>query len=112
MRIVSQSRDHDFPYERCTLWIVNDNRIIASPIAKPETEVIMATYSSREKIDYVMHILHKIYSGNTIEDDEYSMFIESGRVDINMFSGAIPKSENLVFKFPHEDEINLSDNNK
>lgn len=108
MRLISQNGRYDLSYEKCVLF-VGDKGIIATPIGIPEMDIMMAIYSSKKKIEYVMYNLHQIYSGHAINDDENLMFIETGKTDINMFNEVVPKSKNLVFKFPHEDEINLPD---
>lgn len=77
MRIISQDGNKDFPYERCTVWIL-DNKIIASPVGEPETDSRMATYSTMEKAEKAMQKLHNCYQ-------EWA--------------------EGVVFHFPSEDEI-------
>ena len=88
MRIVSQNGDYDFPYERSTLWVVN-NRIIATPIGEPETEAIMAEYSSSKKVKNVMQKLRDSYVG--------IWGIEHG---IGIFTDNI----SMVFRFPSDNE--------
>lgn len=48
MRIISQDYKKDFPYEMCTIWIC-ENKVFASPVGEPETEAVMAGYSTQEK---------------------------------------------------------------
>lgn len=48
VRIISQDYKKDFPYEMCTIWIC-ENKVFASPVGEPETEAVMAEYSTQEK---------------------------------------------------------------
>ena len=77
MRIISQNNKKDFPYEMCTIWTL-ENKIIASPIGEPETEAVMAEYSTQEKAEKAMQKLHNYYQ---------------------------ERSVGVVFRFPQEDEI-------
>ena len=43
MRIISQDNVKDFPYEMCTIWVI-ENKIFASPIGEPDTEAVMAEF--------------------------------------------------------------------
>ena len=109
MRIVSQDGKYDLPYEGCTLF-VGEKGIVATPIGEPETDVMMATYSSKDKIQYVMRSLHRIYVGLSVEDDECSTFIKAASGSIDILGRMTVKNTNLVFQFPNEDELKLSDN--
>lgn len=88
MRIVSQNGNYDFPYERCTLWVIN-NRIIATPIGEPETDAVMAEYSSNEKTKNAVQKLRDAYVG--------IWAIEHG-------IGTPTDDISMVFKFPSDDE--------
>ena len=77
MRIISQDNVKDFPYEMCTIWVI-ENKIFASPIGEPDTEAVMAEYSTPEKAEKAMQKLHNCYQ-------EWA--------------------EGVVFHFPSEDEI-------
>lgn len=88
MRIISQDNKKDFPYEMCTIWVI-ENKIFASPIGEPETEAIMADYTSQEKVEKAMETLHNYYGDYMIEK-VYKQEIRS----------MCP-----VFQFPQEDEI-------
>ena len=50
MRIISQDNVKDFPYEMCIIWVI-ENKIFASPIGEPDTEAVMAEYSTQEKAE-------------------------------------------------------------
>lgn len=48
MRIISQDYKKDFPYEMCKIWIC-ENKVFASSVGEPETEAVMAEYSTQKK---------------------------------------------------------------
>lgn len=88
MRVISQDNKKDFPYEMCTIWVI-ENKIFASPIGEPDTEAVMAEYSTQEKVEKAMETLHSYYGDYMIEK-VYKQEIRS------MWP---------VFQFPQEDEI-------
>ena len=123
MRIISQDGNIDFPYERCTVWI-SDNEIIASPVGEPETNGRMATYSTPEKAEKAMQKLHEAYAPEPlfIHKDvspceraaagEISWSQALNEVNTNLIIRPIQNSSieqvytgNVVFRFPQEDEI-------
>lgn len=109
MRIISQDGTYDFPYEGCTLFI-GERGIVATPIGEPETDVMMATYSSKDKMQYVMHSLHRIYAGLTVEDNGCSTFIKAASGQYGYIRKNDSENTNLVFQFPDENELKMSDN--
>lgn len=106
MRIISQDGNKDFPYERCTVWIL-DNKIIASPVGDPETDSRMATYSTREKAEKAMLLLHRIYAKAPLENNAKEMgeFVRGTFKAIGTSGYVEPESNYFVFRFPREDEI-------
>lgn len=109
MRIVSQDGKYDLPYEECTLF-VGEKGVLATPIGDPETDVMMATYSSKDKMQYVMHSLHRIYAGLTVEENECSTFIKAASGSMDILGRMTVKNTNLVFQFPDENELDLPNN--
>lgn len=88
MRIISQDNKEDFPYEMCTIWVI-ENKIFVSPIGESETAAVMAEYTSQEKVEKAMEMLRSYYGDYMIEK-VYKQEIRS------MWP---------VFQFPQEDEI-------
>lgn len=114
MRIISQDGNKDFPYERCTVWIL-DNKIISSPVGEPETDSRMATYSTMEKAEKAMQMLHEAYAGAPFIMKNMEVPVGFAEQLKNMRSGFITvvdhgdnvkiEPTNIVFRFPKEDEL-------
>ena len=113
MRIISQTGD-DIPYERCVLTIFGEF-VYAAPIYNLENKFVVASYSTQEKAEKAMQMLHEAYTGapfimKNVEVPEG--FAEQLK---NMKSGFITVVDrgdnvriepmNIVFRFPQEDEI-------
>ena len=114
MRIISQDSKKDFPYEMCTIWTF-ENKIFASPIGEPNTEAVMAEYSTQEKAEKAMQMLHEAYTGAPFIVNN-AVFPEGFDEQLkNMKSGIITVHDrednvriepmNIVFRFPQEDEV-------
>ena len=114
MRIISQDNVKDFPYEMCTIWVI-ENKIFASPIGEPDTEAVMAEYSTPEKAEKAMQLLHEAYTGAPLIMNN-AVFPEGFDEQLkNMRSGFISVVDhgdnvriepmNIVFRFPSEDDI-------
>ena len=75
MRLISQDRDYDIPYKQCVL-LINPGNIHATLIGNPEKQMLMAVYSTQEKVQKAIQMLHEYYTGM-----------------------------NIVFRFPQEDKV-------
>ena len=123
MRIISQDNVKDFPYEMCTIWVI-ENKIFASPIGEPDTEAVMAEYSTQEKAEKAMQKLHEAYAPEPLfiykdvspyeraAAGEISWAQALDEMHTEMFVRPIPDSSieqvytgNIVFRFPREDEL-------
>ena len=111
MRIISQDNVKDFPYEMCTIWVI-ENKIFASPIGEPDTEAVMAEYSTQEKAEKAMQKLHECHIGihvvggldNTVDCSSLSQI---GIYKINEngdYAYKLPAGER-IFRFPQDDEL-------
>ena len=76
MRIIDQN-GCDYPYESIAISY-GDGIIYARPISNMDKRYLIAQYSTREKAEKAMQMLH------------------------NCYQGALP---NTIFRFPQEDEI-------
>ena len=113
MRIISQTGD-DIPYERCVLTIFGEF-VYAAPIYNLENKFVVASYSTQEKVEKVMQMLHEAYTGAPLIMNN-AVFPEGFDEQLkNMKSGFITVLDrednvkiepmNIVFRFPQEDEI-------
>lgn len=111
MRIISQDREHDVPYEHATLW--RDERVIwacVSGIGK----IIMAQYSSEEKSEKAMQKLHECHTGVllmqnvSLPEDEAERLknMKAGFICVNSREDNVRiEPMHMVFRFPQEDEL-------
>lgn len=104
MRIVSQDQEHDVPYEHASLW--RDESAIRAFISGLG-DIIMAQYSSQEKADKAMLLLHKIYVKAPLENEAKEMgeFVRGTFKAIGNSGYVEPESNYFVFRFPEEDEL-------
>ena len=125
MRIISQNKEHDLPYEHCAIWTkIPKNIIYAAPIGEPDTLLQMARYTTAEKAEKAMQKLHEAYAPDPlyIRKDvspveraaagEMSLSQALNEVNTNLIIRPIQNSSieqvytgNVVFRFPQEDEI-------
>ena len=114
MRVISQNNEHDVPYEHCTFWTkYTENIIYATPIGEIDSLLQMAKYSTQDKVEKAMQLLHERYLGicvthmsSEFDGDGASLnsigiykISESGDYAYNL-----PKGER-IFWFPAEDEL-------
>ena len=114
MRIISQDSKKDFPYEMCTIWTF-ENKIFASPIGEPNTEAVMAEYSTPEKSEKAMQLLHEAYTGapliikNIEVPEDFVEQLKDLRSEIitvhDREDNVRIEQMNIVFRFPSEDDI-------
>ena len=68
MRIISQNKVHDIPYEHCAFWMkYPENIIYATPIGEADTLLQMAKYSTQEKAEKAIEMLRSYYGDYMIE---------------------------------------------
>ena len=122
MRVISQDRTIDVPYENFVFGITLDNYISAvMDTAVRPTEVvngIMAKYSSREKALKAMELLRETYIGMPIviqnvdvsEDvaKEFERLKKCGvMVRAENQSSKVDFINNAIFQFPADDEVEV-----
>ena len=116
MRIISQNGEHDVPYEHCTFWTKwAENIIYATPIGEMYTLFQMAKYSTQEKAEKAMQMLHEAYTGAPFIMKNVEVPVGFAEQLKNMRSGSITVMDhgdnvkiepmNIVFRFPKEDEL-------
>lgn len=118
MRVISQKGFPylDITYEHCTLWLKTpENIIYGTPIGEPDSLMQMAKYSTQEKTQKVIQMLHECYTGMLYMRN--LSFPEGGSPEEYLkrgigFISVIDRGENvkiepmnIVFRFPQEDEV-------
>ena len=113
MRVINQN-GRDYPYESIVISH-GDGMIYARPVSNMEKRYFIAQYSTQEKAEKAMQMLHEAYAGapfimKNVEVPEG--FAEQLK---NMKSGFITVVDhgdnvriepmNIVFRFPSEDDI-------
>lgn len=116
MRIVSQDGKFDLPYDKCLVWTGSDNTIMAQPIGEPDSNYTFAVYSTPEKAEKAMWLLHETYSGvpiilQNVEMSEADYDKLKGILDCSIIS-SIPNEpskveyvNSAVFRFPKEEDL-------
>ena len=113
MRVISQN-GCDYPYESIAISY-GDGIIYARPISNMDKRYLLARYSTQEKAEKAMQLLHEAYTGAPLIMNN-AVFPEGFDEQLkNMRSGFITVLDrednvriepmNIVFRFPQEDEI-------
>ena len=113
MRVISKSGEYDIPYELSVFW--RDENIIWANIPSLG-KIIMAQYSTQEKAEKAMQMLHEAYTGVPFIMKNVEFPVGFAEQLKNMRSGFITVVDhgdnvriepmNIVFRFPQDDEIN------
>ena len=113
MRVISQTGD-DIPYERCVFTIFGEF-VYAAPIYNLENKFVVASYSTQEKAEKAMQMLHEAYTGAPFIMKNVEVPVGFAEQLKNMRSGFITVVDhgdnvriepmNIVFRFPSEDDI-------
>lgn len=117
MRLISQNGEFDVPYE--TIVLSRTGNIIRSYVPViGEKGIIVACYSTVEKAEKVMEMLHNAYTGAffaqdiEIPEDVEKEFIKMASTrGFGIIKTQLGSSEmkfepaNIVFKFPGDDEV-------
>lgn len=116
MRIISQDGIYDLPYDKCTIW-VERNEIIVIPIGEPDSSYPMAIYSTQEKAEKAMQLLHEAYSGmpiilQNVKTIEQGKIREMGNILKDFVCVNVPNEPSkfqcinkTVFRFPKEENL-------
>lgn len=117
MRLISQSGGFDFPYELSTITISGET-IFARVSGFGENHIMIAMYSTPEKAQKAMKMLHDtvagMFLGQNIEFDteignDLTAMIQKkgfGIITVSRDSRDVEfKPANIIFKFPKDDEI-------
>lgn len=112
MRIISKRGEYDIPYELSVFW--RDENIIWANIPSLG-KIIMAQYSTQEKAEKALQMLHEAYTGASFIMKNVEVPVGFAEQLKNMRSGFITVVDhgdnvriepmNIVFRFPSEDDI-------
>ena len=120
MRVISQNGVVDAPYENFVFSITKDNYIVATrdSVGRPSeiASGIMAKYSTTEKAEMAMQLLHKVYSGMPvvfqnveIEEDYLPKFKETLKnsilTNIPNEPSKVEYINQVIFQFPKEEDL-------
>ena len=113
MRIIDQN-GCDYPYESIAISY-GDGIIYARPISNMDNRYLLAEYSTQEKAEKAMQMLHEAYTGAPLIMKNVEVPEDFAEQLKNMRSGFITVLDrednvriepmNIVFRFPQEDEI-------
>lgn len=117
MRIIDQL-GCDYPYESIVISH-GDGNIYARPVASMDKRYLLAQYSSQEKAQKAMQMLHECYTGMLYmrnvdfgkDVDVKERLKESMRQGIGFITvfgteeNVKIEPMNIVFRFPQEDEV-------
>lgn len=116
MRVISSDGKYDLPYEKCCVWTNKFNNVMAYPSGEPGSEFTMATYSTPEKAEKAMQLLHETYSGmpivfQNVEIPEVEQKQLKGILDCSIIAN-IPNEpskvelvNNVIFQLPKEEDL-------
>lgn len=113
MRVISQN-GCDYPYESIAISY-GDGIIYARPISNMDKRYLIAQYSTQEKAEKAMQMLHEAYTGAPFIMKNVEVPVGFADQLKNMRSGFITVVDhgdnvriepmNIVFRFPQEDEV-------
>ncbi|MEE0258717.1 MAG: hypothetical protein UD035_03910 [Coprococcus comes] len=100
MRIISQDKEFDLPYEETTIQVLINGTVAAFPLAGLESDafILMAKYSTKEKAIKVMEMCREKYLSRMELDGGYDV-VNGCYVQPNYW--VLPK----VFQFPADEEV-------
>ena len=113
MRIIDQN-GCDYPYESIAISY-GDGIVYARPISNMDKRYLLARYSTQEKAEKAMQMLHEAYTGVPFIMKNVEVPVGFAEQLKNMRSGFITVVDrgdnariepmNIVFRFPSEDDI-------
>ena len=118
MRLISQNGAIDVPYEMSAIRN-EDNAIILNMAGETGKGSVIARYSTSEKAEKAMEMLHKAYTGMPVvfqnvelEDDVKKMFADFRKNGIILHSFEDTESkveyiDNVTFQFPQDEDVEV-----
>lgn len=109
MRIISQDKEFDIPYEETTIHVFLDGKVIAYSLNDLGNNdfIIMAKYSTKEKAMKAMKMCREQYSQCEFNKLVIPKTDENlAKVSISLTGNAVNQiAEKYVFQFPADEEI-------
>ncbi len=109
MRIISQDKEFDIPYEETTIHVFLDEKVIAYSLNDLGNNdfIIMAKYSTKEKAMKAMEMCREQYSQCEFNKLVIPKTDENlAKVSISLTGNAVNQiAEKYVFQFPADEEI-------
>lgn len=109
MRIISQDKEYDLPYEETTIRAFDNGTIAAFPLADLESNdfITMAKYSTKEKAIKAMEMCRKRYTQYIFNRRMVTVAANDlTRIPLEEAEKVRDQiSETFIFQFPKEEEV-------
>lgn len=101
MRVISQSRETDFPYEQIIVQR-NENIVLAIPISNGTLTKVLGEYETPEKAEKAMEMLIRAY-----EEDLSRYFLKKRFIEDVVCSYQGESNRGGYFRFPLDSEVEV-----
>lgn len=109
MRIISQDKEFDLPYEETTIRVFTNGTVAAFPLTDLESNafIIMAEYSTKEKAIKAMEMCRKRYTQYIFNRRMVTVAANDlTRIPLEEAEKVRDQiSETFIFQFPKEEEV-------
>nr|DAG73567.1 MAG TPA: hypothetical protein [Caudoviricetes sp.] len=111
MRIISQDKEFDLPYEKTTIQVFDNGTVAAFSLTKLESDafITMAKYSTKEKAIKAMEMCRKQYA----QCEFNKHFIQKAADNLAevsiTFAGEVRNqlADKYLFQFPADEEVQI-----
>lgn len=109
MRIISQDKEFDLPYEETTIQVLTNRTVAAFPLADLESNafIVMAKYSTKEKAIKAMEMCREQYAQCEINKHLIQKAADNLEGVSITFAGEVRNqlADKYLFQFPKEEEV-------
>lgn len=109
MRIISQDKEFDLPYEETTIQVFTNRTVAAFPLADLESNafIVMAKYSTKEKAIKAMEMCREQYAQCEINKHLIQKAADNLEGVSITFAGEVRNqlADKYLFQFPKEEEV-------
>lgn len=113
MRVISQSRETDFPYEQIIVQR-NENIVLAIPISNGALTKVLGEYGTPEKAEKAMEILREQYIRMETQNitaqslNEALRKLEESGCSMKKYNETLEcMMEMFIFQFPKDSEVDV-----